>query len=458
MTDQKPQLAPHSIEAEQKLLGSILEYPEYYPSVAFLKPDDFFIVRNEWLWRVMQDLYNRNEEIHNISVFDALSPDQQDQIGGAAYMTELLMNVEQPHYAETFARMVERCAIRRRMLDAAAQLAQLAHQESGAIEDTLNDAQAVFFDFMAHQEIRQSKSAAVIADEVFYEVEAARLLHLAGESVGLPSGIGELDELIGGFHRGKYYVLGARPGMGKTAFMLSVMFRLVKAGVPVGVFSLEMNRGELMQRLIAMETKISTRALENGRLSEREWALFVEANNRIGELPFWVNDTPANNIVKVRSQGKAWYQEHGIKIIFLDYVQLATGDQNRDNRALEVGSISRGCQALARELEIPVVALAQLNRNVENRQDKRPMLIDLRESGDLEQDANVVMFMYRDEYYNPNTEDKGIGEIIVAKQRSGPTGTARAIWKPKLTQFLDIGATTTVNLGDFSPAYADNGG
>ncbi len=453
MTDQKPQLAPHSLEAEQGLLGAILEYPEYYPSVAFLKPDDFFIVRNEWLWRVIQDLYNRDEDIHNISVFDALSPDQQDQIGGAVYLTELLLHVEQPHYAETFARIIERAAIRRRMLNVSAQLAQLAHQESGAIEHTLNDAQAIFFDFMAHQEIRQSKSAAEISDEVFYDVEAARLAHLAGESVGLPTGIGELDELIGGFQRSKYYVLGGRPGMGKTAFMLSAMFRLVKAGVPVGVFSLEMNRGELVQRLIAMETGISTRALETGRLNDSEWALFVEANNRIGELPFWVNDTPANNIIKVRSQGKAWYQEHGIKIIFLDYVQLAIGDQNRDNRALEVGSISRGCQALARELEIPVVALAQLNRNVENRQDKRPMLIDLRESGDLEQDANVVMFLYRDEYYNPGTEDKGIGEIIVAKQRSGPPGTARAIWKPKLTQFVDIGATKTLDLGDHSPAY-----
>jgi replicative DNA helicase len=423
--------------------------------VAFLKPGDFFIIRHEWLWRVIQDLYARGDEIHNISVFDALSPDQQDQIGGAAYITELMIRVEQPHYAETFARMVERSAIRRRMLDMSAQFALLAHQESGDIEITLNDAQATFFDFMARQEIRQSASALQIADENYNEVEAAYLIYQTGGMVGLPSGIRDLDEMIGGFHKHKFYILAGRPAMGKTAMVLSILLQLVKAGVPVGMFSLEMNRTELVNRLVAMETGLSTQAIENGRFTDDEWLLFVEANNRISELSFWVNDTPANNITQLRTQAKAWYQEHGIKLILIDYLQLATGDQSSDNRTLEVGTISSGCKNMARELEIPVLAAAQLNREVEKRQDKRPGLADLRESGSLEQDADVVMFMYRDAYYNPNTEDKGIGEIIVGKQRNGPTGTARAIWKPKLTQFVDIGSVETVDFAPYGDGYKD---
>ena len=317
--------------------------------MAFLKPGDFFIVRNEWLWRVIQDLYNRGEDIHNISVFDALSPDQQVHIGAAVYMTELLMHVEQPHYAETFARIVERASIRRRMLNAAAQIAMLAHQESGAIEDTLNEAQAAFFDFMAHQDVRRSASASDIAAENYNEVEAAYLIYQDGGMVGLPSGISDLDEIIGGFHKHKFYILAGRPAMGKTAMVLSILLRLVKAGVPVGMFSLEMNRTEMVNRLVAMETGLSTQAIENGRLTDDEWSLFVEANDRIGALSFWVNDTPANNIVQVRAQAKAWYQEHGIRLILIDYLQLATGDQNQDNRALEVGSISSGCKNMARE-------------------------------------------------------------------------------------------------------------
>lgn len=456
--DQARELPPNAIEAEEAVLGSIMLNPLALYQVPFLKSDDFFIVRNQWVWEAIQRLHERNEEIDNVTVVEEIrAKGQLQEIGGAAYITYLINHTPSSIYTDTYGRIVERAAIRRRGLAAASAIATAMYEESGNIDDTIAAAQDAFFAWMATRNNGRAASAAEIAEEVYADAEAAYLAYQRNETMGLPTGFEDLDELLGGFHKGDFYVLAGRPGMGKTSLILSIIRRLVKAGIPVGVFSLEMNRKQAIQRLISMDTGISTHTIRNGRFTERQWELFVEADTRLAGVPLFVDDTASIDIGTLRTQAKAWYLEHGIRMVFVDYLQLAGGDRVRENRTQEVGSISRGLKACARELDIPVFSAAQLSRAPENRADKRPGLADLRESGDIENDADAVMFVYRDEYYNLNTEQKNIGEVIIGKHRNGPTGAVELYWKPKLTQFTDIGARNEVDTRAASPNAADNG-
>jgi replicative DNA helicase len=278
-----------------------------------------------------------------------------------------------------------------------------------------------------------------VASDVFDEVEHARMAQMEGKPVGLPTGLTDVDRVIGGLQRSDLIIIGGRPSMGKTSWLLSVMLNLLRQKIPVALFSLETSAVQVHQRFVAMETGISTHHMRQGKLDDREWALFVEANARLGTLPYWIDDTPAHAITQMRAQAKRLYHEHGIQALFVDYLQLAVGTaRGASNRTQEVSEISRGLKQIARELNIPVVAAAQLNRAVESRADKRPGLADLRESGDIENDADLVAFLYRDSYYHPATDHPNQAEFIVAKQRNGPKDTVLLYFREDQTQFTNL--------------------
>lgn len=436
-------MAPHSIEAEEAVLGSILLNPDALFEVApFLSADDFFIVRNGWVWEAIMRLHERNEEIDNVTVVEELRHQERlEEIGGAAYITYLINHTPSSIYTETYGHIVERAAIRRRMLNAASQIAQLAHEESADIDEVIDQAESALFRV---SEQRQRKDLISMHDAVlnyFKRIESLYAQEVV--SFGVPTGFDDLDQMLGGFQRSDLLIVAGRPGMGKTSWLLSTALNAARKGARVAIFSLEMSSEQIVQRLVSSETGISTHRLRLGQLDDREWTLFVEATDKLSPLRIFIDDTPALSPLQLRTKCRRLYSEHGLDLVMVDYMQLMTAGTGRgnENRVQEISFISRHMKQLARELNVPVLSAAQLSRAVEQRQDKRPQLSDLRESGSIEQDADVVMFIYRDEVYNENTERQNQADIIVAKHRNGPTGTVTLYFRKELTQFSNLAKT-----------------
>lgn len=433
------QMAPHSVEAEEAAVGAILINPDdWYRVAAKLNPEDFFIQRNGWVWKTIQRLVAKGLAVDYVTVVEDLKAQNLiEEIGGAAYVTYLINHTPSSLYAETYAEIVRRAAIRRRLLNAASQIARAAHEEDNDINDVIDLAETALFDVTRQARPANVASALQVADVVHDEVTTAYEKHLRGEMIGVPTGFIDLDNLLGGLQKSDLIIVAGRPGMGKTSWLLSVMLYAVRAKVPSALFSLEMNKTQIQQRFVSMDTDLSTHTLRTGAFAnEAEYARFVEANGRLGELPFWVDDTPAHNIMALTSQAKRLHYEHGLGLILVDYLQLATAPASKNtNRTQEVGVISRGLKQLARELNVPVIAASQLSRACEDRKDKRPILPDLRESGDIEQDSDIVLFLYRDVEYNPKTDKPNIAELRVAKHRNGPTGKVDLYFRKETTQF-----------------------
>jgi len=337
------------------------------------------------------------------------------------------------------AEIVRRAAIRRKLISAASTIAREAHSETDDIYAVIEKSEEALFNVTSAARPQQVAPAWQIADETYEAVSEAYAKHQRGEVVGVPTGMRELDDLLGGLQKSDLIIVAARPGMGKTSWLLSVMLNAARAKTPTALFSLEMNRQQIQQRLVSMDTGISTHKLRTGALSAREYSLFVEANARIGELPYWIDATPAHNIAAMASQAKRLYFEHEIGLVLVDYLQLATAPQARNgNRTQEVGAVSRGLKQIARELNAPVIAAAQLSRECENRADKRPILPDLRDSGEIEQDSDAVLFIYRDVMYNPGTASPNSAEMLIAKHRNGPTGKVELYFRKETTQFATL--------------------
>jgi len=437
------QMAPHSVEAEEAVLGSILINPDALFDVAsFMQAEDFFIVRNAWVWEAILRLQERSEQIDYITVIEELrQQDRLDEIGGPAYITYLINHTPSSIYTETYGRIVERAAIRRRMLNAASSIARLAHEEDADINDVIDQSEAALF---AVTERRLRKELVPIRNAVVDYFDRIEYLYShQEESLGTPSGFQDLDQLLGGFQKSDLLIVAGRPGMGKTSWLLSAALNAARhAKARVAIFSMEMSNEQIVQRLVSSETGISTHQLRLGKLDDREWALFVEATGNLGKLRIYLDDTPALTPLQMRAKCRRLYSEHGLDLILVDYLQLMTAGSGRnENRVQEISFISRNLKEIARELNTPVLAAAQLSRAVEQRQDKRPQLSDLRESGSIEQDADVVMFIYRDEVYNENTERPNQADIIVAKHRNGPTGTISLFFRKELTQFANLSRT-----------------
>jgi replicative DNA helicase len=445
-------IAPHSSEAEEAVLGSILINPDSMLEVAsFLQASDFFILRNGWIWESVCAVHERGEAIDNLTVIQELrNRNQLDSIGGSAYITALINNTPTHIHAETYARIVERASMRRRLLAAAGDIAQVALEENAEIGDVIDHAEAVLFAVTERRLRRELVPIQLAASEYFDRIEF--LYNHQDEPLGLPTGFTDLDKLLGGLQRSDLTIVAARPGVGKTSFMLSLALNAARARqstMSVAIFSMEMSTEQLIQRLISAETGINSQKLRLGNLDEFEWGRFTEATGRLSNLHLYMDDTPAMTVPQMRTKSRRLYRERGLDLIIVDYLQLMNGGLGRnENRVQEISAISRGLKELAREINVPVLAAAQLSRAVEQRADKRPQLSDLRESGSIEQDADIVMFIYRDDMYDENSERPNIADIIVAKHRNGPTGVISLFFRKEVTQFIDS-QKSNINLAEF---------
>lgn len=441
-----PTLVPHSREAEEAVIGAVLINPEAYYDVAqFLQSEDFYIHRHRWIWDAFVQLHDTNEAIDFVTVTEKL--DQMGklaEVGGPAYITKLTNNVPSSLHAEAYGRRVEETAIRRRMLTAANQIARLAYEENVSLDTVMDDSEKAVFNVSERRLTRDLQSIQTVLSEYFDRVE--ELSQRDEELVGVPTGFIDLDRMLGGLQPSDLLIIAGRPGMGKTGFMLSAVKNAALTHKKhVAVFSLEMSNEQLVQRIIAQETGINSTKLRSGRLDPGEWPLFTQAIEVLSDTHIFLDDTPALTPLQLRTKARRLHLEHHLDLIIVDYLQLMTGDIRTSNRVQEVSDISRNLKILARELNVPVLAAAQLSRAVEQRSDKRPVLSDLRESGSLEQDADIVMFIYRPEVYEEDPSYTNLAEIIVAKHRNGPTGDIQLIFRKSLAKFENA-ATRNVDL------------
>ncbi|MER3399624.1 MAG: replicative DNA helicase [Thermoflexus sp.] len=433
-------LAPHNLEAEEAVLGAVLLDPELiYTLATVLRPEDFFLEKHRWIWEAYLALVGRREAIDPVTVADELEGQGRlQEVGGRSFLIGLAARVPAAVHAMDYARLVERDAIRRRLLEAASQIARMAYEDSQSeVDELLDRAEATLF-AVAQRRLAHEISSIRDLLRTYYE-HIEYLYEHRGEPLGIPTGFRDLDRLLGGLGRSDLVIVAARPGMGKTSLLLSFALNAAKRyRQRVAIFSLEMSAEQVVHRLVSQETGIEGQRLRMGDLKEDEWPRFVHAVSTLSELPIWIDDTPAISALQLRTKARRLYAEHGLDLLIVDYLQLMTADIRAENRVQEISYISRALKSLARELNIPVVAASQLSRAVEQRHDKRPILADLRESGSIEQDADVVIFIYRDELYNPDTEKRNIAELIVAKHRHGPMGTVELYFRADRAQFMNL--------------------
>lgn len=445
-TSPGPQVVPHSREAEEAVIGAILINPEAYYDVAqFLLADDFYIHRHRWVWEAFTRLHEQRTPIDFLTVTEELDQmEQLSEVGGPAYLTALINNVPTSLHAEAYGRVVEETAVRRRMLDAANQIAKMAYKEYTGIDEVMNTAEKAIFGVSERRLTRDLQPIQQVLSDYYDRID---LLTRRGEDTfGVPTGFIDLDRLLGGMQPSDFLLIAGRPGMGKTAFMLSAAKNAAQTHKKhVAVFSLEMANEQVVQRLIAQETGIDTHHLRTGKLNEDEWPLFAHAIEVLGDTRIFLDDTPGLTPLQLRTKCRRLHLEYRLDLVLVDYLQLMSGGMRIENRVQEVSYISRNMKMLARELNVPVLAAAQLSRAIEQRADKEPQLSDLRESGSLEQDADVVMFIHRQDMYDKDTTRPNVAEIKVSKHRNGPTGSIELIFRSGLAKFENA-ATREVDL------------
>ncbi|HNT24950.1 MAG TPA: replicative DNA helicase [Anaerolineales bacterium] len=442
-----PQVVPQSREAEESVIGAVLINPEAYYDVAqFLRADDFYIHRHRWIWEAFTRLHERRMPLDFLTVTEELDQmGQLGEVGGPAYLTALINNVPTALHAEAYGRLVEQTSIRRRMLTAANDIAKLAYQEDLGLESVMDEAEKAIFGVSERRMTRDLQPIQQVLSEYYDRIDA--IARRGEETVGVPTGFLDLDKLLGGLQPSDFLIIAGRPGMGKTAFMLSIAKNAAHLHKKhIAIFSMEMSAEQLVQRLISQETAIDTHHLRTGKLTEEEWSLFAHAVEVLGDTHIYLDDTPGLTPLQLRTKCRRLHMEFGIDLVLVDYLQLMSGGQRIDNRVQEVSYISRHMKILARELNVPVMAAAQLSRAIEQRADKEPQLSDLRESGSLEQDADIVMFINRPEMYEKDTLKQHLAQIKVAKHRNGPVGTIELVFRDNLTKFENA-ATYVVDLG-----------
>jgi len=437
---------PHSREAEEAVVGAVLINPEVYYDVAqFLGPDDFYIHRHKFIWEAFTSLHEQRMPIDLLTVSEELDRNGRlEDIGGPAYLTAMVNQVPSSLNAESYGRIVEGHAIRRRMITAANQIATLAFSESNLVDTVMDEAEKAIFNVSERRLKHDVQPIRQVVSEYYDRID--ELAKRPVDILGVPTGFYDLDKLLNGLNPSDLLIIAGRPGQGKTGFLLSVAKNAALVHKKhVAIFSLEMSNEQVVQRLIAQETGIDSQRLRSGKLTEEEWPLFTHAIEVFSDTHVYLDDTPAITPLQIRTKCRRLHMEYGLDLIIVDYLQLMGGDTRNDNRVQEVSYISRNLKVLARELNVPVLTAAQLSRAVEQRQDKRPVLSDLRESGSLEQDADIVMFIYRPDQYEKDTTKQNIAEIIVAKHRNGPVGNVELLFRGSLARFENA-ATKHVNL------------
>ena len=431
---------PHDLEAEQAIIGSMLtDRDAVISAIEILKEEDFYREDNKAIYTAILNLYNRAEPIDIITVKSELeSMGKLEQVGGLEYLAELPEKVPTTANAMKYIKIVEEKSTLRRLIKTANEIIELGYSPTEDVEDIMEGAEKKIFNIMQE---KNQKGYAPIKDvlvESFTKLE--ELYNRKQHITGVPSGFTELDYRTAGFHGSELILIAARPAMGKTAFALNIATNAaVKANVPVAVFSLEMSKEQLVNRILCSESMVDSNKVRTGKLEEDDWTKLAGAIGPLSEAEIFIDDTPGINITEIRAKCRKLKLEKNTGMVVIDYLQLIQGSNKRGgSREQEISEISRSLKILAKELDVPVIALSQLSRAAEQRPDHRPMLSDLRESGAIEQDADIVMFLYRDDYYNQDSEKKDIAEIIIAKHRGGSTGTVELLWLGSYTKFVNL--------------------
>ena len=431
---------PNDIEAEQAIIGSMLtDKDAVISAIEVLKPNDFYREDNKTIYEAILNLYSRSEPVDIITVRAELeSMGKLDNVGGLEYLAELPEKVPTTANASKYIKIVEEKSTLRNLIKTANEIIELGYNPTEDVDDIMEGAEKKIFNIMQDKEQKSYSPLKDVLVESFTKLE--ELYNRKQHITGVPSGFTDLDYRTAGFHGSELILIAARPAMGKTAFALNIASNAaLRANVPVAVFSLEMSKEQLVNRILSSESMVDSNKIRTGKLEEDDWAKLAETIGPLSEGEMYIDDTPGISITEIRAKCRKLKIEKNIGLVDIDYLQLIQGTGKRNgSREQEISEISRSLKILAKELDVPVIALSQLSRAAEQRPDHRPMLSDLRESGAIEQDADIVMFLYRDDYYNPDSEKKNIAEVIIAKHRGGSTGTVELLWLGSYTKFVNI--------------------
>ena len=430
---------PHSPEAEQSVIGSMLMDREAIMAASeIIDSADFYQHQYGILFETMLELYNEGTPVDLITLQDRLrEKDVPPEISSLEFAKDLLSSVYTSTNVRQYAQIVYEKSILRKLIKESEETANICYLGKERVDDIMEDTEKRIFSLLQK---RNTGDFVPIKDVVLNALDKIELASKnRGSVTGIPTGFIDLDYKTSGMQPSDLILIAARPSMGKTAFVLNIAQHMAfKNDVTAAIFSLEMSKEQLVNRLFSLESKVDSQSIRTGNLSDDDWAKLIESAGIIGRSNLIIDDTPGISVSELRSKCRKYKLEHNLGIIIIDYLQLMTGSKRSDSRQQEISDISRSLKEVARELSVPVIALSQLSRAVEQRPDHRPMLSDLRESGAIEQDADVVMFIYRDDYYNKDSEKKNIAEIIIAKQRNGPIGTVELVWLPNYTKFANM--------------------
>ncbi|MGH4137506.1 replicative DNA helicase [Clostridium sp.] len=431
---------PYNLEAEQSVIGSMLiDKTAISRVVEVLIGDDFYRDSHKVIFNAIFDLYQKDTPIDMITLLEHLrSSEKLEASGGITYITEISNSIPSTANLSSYIKIVDDKSILRKLIRASTDIMENCYNKQDDVEAVMDLAEQKVFNIAERKNTSDFEPMNTVLERGFLEIE--RIFNNKGETTGIPSGFPELDDKTAGFQKGDMILIAARPSMGKTTFALNLAeYAALREGKNVAIFSLEMSKEQLAYKLLCSEANVDMSKLRHGNLEDKDWENIAKASGPLAAAKIFIDDTAGTSIMDMRSKCRKLKMEHGIDMIVIDYLQLMSGS-NPESRQQEVSEISRSIKALAKEMQCPVIALSQLSRAPEQRADHRPMLSDLRESGSIEQDADIVMFLYRDEYYDKETEDKNVAECIIAKQRNGPVGTVRLAWIGQFSKFarLDV--------------------
>ncbi|WP_291651555.1 replicative DNA helicase [Clostridium sp.] len=430
---------PQSLEAEQSVIGSmIIDKSAIAKSLEKLSDEDFYRDGHKVIFKAIREMFSQDMAVDLVTLLEYLkSTDNLDKAGGVTYISEISSSVITTANLEAYIKIVEDKSLLRKLIKSSTAIIEESYNKQDKVDDVLDLAQKKIFDLAEKQGSNDYEPLSTVLERGFIEIE--RLFNNKGSITGVGSGIRDLDAKTSGFQKGDMVLIAARPSMGKTTFSLNIAENAaLREGKSVVIFSLEMPKEQLAYKLLCSEANVDMLKLRTGNLDDDDWERIARATGPLSKAKIYIDDTAGLSVMEMRSKCRKIKMEHGIDMILIDYLQLMSGSSGSESRQQEVSEISRSIKALAKEMECPIIALSQLSRAPEQRADHRPMLSDLRESGSIEQDADVVMFLYRDEYYNKETEEKNIGECIIAKQRNGPVGTVKMAWIGSQSKFANL--------------------
>lgn len=434
-------IPPQNVEAEQSVLGAILLDKEVLTNITeIITGNDFYREDHKEIFEAVIDLYEKAEPIDLITVAERLKlRGTLDSVGGLEYLTNLANVVPTTANAKHYAKIVEEKAILRNLIKVSSSIVNMGYEASEEVSYVLDKAEKGIFDLLQNRNTQGFVPIKDVLVDTFNRLE--ELYNSSGHITGIPTGFADLDYKTAGLHNSDLILIAARPAMGKTAFVLNIaQYAAIHSKVPVAVFSLEMSREQLVNRMLACEAMVDSQRMRTGKLEDSDWQKVARALGPLSEAPIYIDDTPGTTMMEIRAKCRRLKIEKNLGLVVIDYLQLmqGKGGKSSDNRQQEISEISRSLKILAKEINVPVITLSQLSRAPEQRQDHRPILSDLRESGAIEQDADIVMFLYRDDYYNPDTDKKNIAEAIIAKHRAGSTGTVELAWLGQYTKFANL--------------------